>query len=136
MTAAALANSVGLHPDDWGSTARCAAPNTPERSLRRSVVRVIEPLKPRGLAVPGTLAASTGVEVYAEASSRTFVFLMHGANEKNRDVVWDPGADCHATARIFVRLPRSAHSWSTSIRAAPFEGSCPMEDCRHEEVTI
>ena len=37
---------------------------------------------------------------------------------------------------IFVRLPRSAHKWRAVNCAAPFEGSFPMEDCRHEEVAI
>ena len=37
---------------------------------------------------------------------------------------------------IFVCLPQSAHKGSADKRFAPFEGSCPMEDCRHEEVAI
>ena len=102
MTAAALVNSVGLGPDDWGSPARHAARNTPERSIGRSLVRAVEPREHGGVAVPGALTAPAAV----------------------------------AMNPIFVCLPQSAHKGSADKRFAPFEGSCPMEDCRHEEVAI
>ena len=102
MTAAALVDSVGLGPDDWGPPARHAARNTPERSIGRSFVRAVEPRERGGVAVPGGLTAPAAV----------------------------------AKNPIFVRPPRLAQKWSADKRFAPFEGSCPMEDCRHEEVPI
>ena len=110
MTAAALVNSVGLAPDDWGPPACHAAPNMRERSFGRSFVRAVGACELAHVSWFGTLSA----------------LGFDGAL-----ATWRA-----ARARIFVRPPRSAHSWSTDNHAAPFEGSCLMEDCRHEEVTI
>lgn len=85
MTAAALVNSVGLGPDDWGSPARQAARNTPERSIGRSFVRVVEARDLGGLAVPGTLAAPTAV-----AKNPIFVRLPRLAHKWSADKRFAP----------------------------------------------